>query len=246
MPMARPALTVDDDTASVEVRHSTRRRKGSDGLPEVVQVSPAKLERSRSRTSRSAAAAVDGTAIDAREFERSLQSGTQVEVLWSNRLWYLGIVVNASEAAHAVTLSRTQRCGSTYVRLHDGVVYEFKSEHVRLPSIGASAHGRVRTFTAAEQAMPDPEQERRDANRRASCIAALAIREAQIAIGESVISRISFAGVLLAVTVRHLRNCGRALLLRKRLLNITSILMAAAAFAASFRFVRRQWGHGGV
>ena len=71
--MARPALMVDDDAASVDVRHSTRRQKGSDGLPKVVQISPTKLERSRPRTSRSAAAAVDGTAIDARDHSAMAQ-----------------------------------------------------------------------------------------------------------------------------------------------------------------------------
>ena len=42
-------------------------KKGEDILPKVVQISPTKLERSRPRTSRSAAAAVDGTAIDVRD-----------------------------------------------------------------------------------------------------------------------------------------------------------------------------------
>ena len=65
--MAQPVLMVDDDAASVDVRQRTRRRKGSDGLLKVVQISPTKLERSRPRTSRSAAADVDGTAIDARD-----------------------------------------------------------------------------------------------------------------------------------------------------------------------------------
>jgi hypothetical protein len=37
--MVRPALMVDDDAASVDVRHSTRRIKWSDGLTKVVQIS---------------------------------------------------------------------------------------------------------------------------------------------------------------------------------------------------------------
>ena len=43
VPMAQPVLMVDDDAASVDVRQRTRRRKGSDGLLKVVQISPTKL-----------------------------------------------------------------------------------------------------------------------------------------------------------------------------------------------------------
>ena len=70
--MARPALMVDDDAASVDALQSNR-RKIADGFQKVVQISPTKLEWSRPRTSRSAAAAVDGTAIDARDHSAMAQ-----------------------------------------------------------------------------------------------------------------------------------------------------------------------------